>query len=155
MASEALTTDGLAPWVREYCGWVVRNPTSDRVARLTEAWSLSGCELTDGEVRGLEQLSGFKALQEELLSLDVLEAKAVFQGQSSKMARDFFAMADLAKSAGDYDKWAKFGIPFLNRVWAEKSEGAVVQTQVIVNLGGFAAKQGELTEVVIEEKGVD
>lgn len=151
--SEALETTGMAEWVRSYCVWVVSSGNPDRVERLTKAWELSGSELTDAEVRGLEKLGEFKQLREELLALDVLEAKATFQGRSSQMARDFFEMAEEAKKEKNYKEWIRYGGPFLNRVWAEKSQ-TQVNTQVNISLGsGFASKVGEGEfEVVVEEK---
>lgn len=153
MAS-SVTSSGLEDWVKRYCEWLsVQEKNPGRPERLTMAWHLSGYEVSDEYVRSLERMASFKAYQSEMVADRVHLAKEVFQGRAGQMAEDYFLMADLAKKNGDYDKWAKYGIPFLNRIWAESKDAPQVNTQVVVNLGtGFASKVQDVSyEVVVVE----
>ena len=135
---------GLQPWQKEYAEWAAVQPQiPSKYVKQEKAVLLSGGPVTFKDLHALEASGPFKALHKDLLRDEIEGARLKFQLEASKFASDYIEMAALAKADGNYDKWIKYGLPILERVWAKSEDQKQVNTQVIVNFGttGFASRE--------------
>lgn len=144
---------GLQDWQRQYAAWLsVQEKKPTQTVKRAKVAFFAGQSIGEAQLQDLEQSSLFRDLCRDLGESQILKARKRLEQSSDQFAQDYLAMAEMAKQAGDYDKWHKYGMPLLDRIWVKRDEGQPKGLTINVSFGkeGFAAKTQEVTEADFE-----
>jgi hypothetical protein len=148
----------LSPWQVRYAEWVATCSAPPAVPeRLLRASQLAGYVVPKPHLAELHRRPSFKELVQVILADEVRAAHVVLRDASKELAEGHLKMARKALAAEDYDKYPKYSVPMIERVWPKAAEGHVTQTQVNISFGNSAFASKNVIEdadfaVIVEPK---